>query len=241
MLYLSSRVNMQTQKIIEQLGYSDKEAKVYLASLSLGEAHVSDIANKLHMPHSTVQVVVDRLHKDGLMNFYVMRRYKYWVAEKPEVLLKNLQKKEALIKEALPKLSSLRNQGRSGQRRDKNYKKSIDAFQRFADASPQPVLITNSDSEIEYVNTSWQDVFGYTLDEVHGDNPRIFKSGKTPNSVYDLMHQALHKGAIFQSDEIVDICKDQTCVHVLTTIFPVKHGGRTFFIQILNVITKEAC
>lgn len=39
-------VHMQTQKIIEQLGYSSKEAKVYLVALSLGDCHVSDISKK---------------------------------------------------------------------------------------------------------------------------------------------------------------------------------------------------
>ena len=62
---------MQTQKIIEQLGYTQNEAKVYIAALSLGECHVSDIAGKLKLPPSSVGVIVERLHKDGLMNFYV--------------------------------------------------------------------------------------------------------------------------------------------------------------------------
>jgi len=37
---------MQYRKVIEQLGYSPKEAKVYMTALRLGEALVSDIAQK---------------------------------------------------------------------------------------------------------------------------------------------------------------------------------------------------
>ena len=103
---------MQNQKVIEQLGYSPKEAKVYLASLSLGEAHISDIADKAKIPRSTAQVIVDRLQKDGLMNFYVMRRYKYWVAEKPERLLDMLKQREAIIETALPKLVAIRQESK---------------------------------------------------------------------------------------------------------------------------------
>jgi len=54
---------MQNQKVLEQLGYSANEAKVYLTSLAMGEAHVSDIAEKAKIPRSTVQVIVERLLK----------------------------------------------------------------------------------------------------------------------------------------------------------------------------------
>ncbi|PIR86203.1 hypothetical protein COU14_00260 [Candidatus Kaiserbacteria bacterium CG10_big_fil_rev_8_21_14_0_10_44_10] len=231
--------DMQNQKVIEQLGYSPKQAKVYLASLSLGEAHISDIASKVKMPRSTVQVIVDELHKGGLMNFYVMRRYKYWVAEKPETLLENFQKREKMMKDALPKLTALRFEARKGNKYDKNYKKSIDTFRTIADASLQAVLITNSDAEIEYANTVWLKQFGYSLNEVRGENPRLFKSGKTPQSVYKKMWSALSRGTMFQSDEIVDKRKDGTHFNLLTTIFPVQHGNRTFYIQILDDITEK--
>lgn len=98
---------MQIQKVIEQLGFSAKEAKVYLAALHLGESHISDIAAKVNMPRSSVQMIVDTLHKEGLMNFYVMRRYKYWVAESPERLLANLKKREEIMREALPALLAI--------------------------------------------------------------------------------------------------------------------------------------
>src|SRR3989338_10849813 len=98
----------QLQKVIEELGYSPNEAKVYLAALVLGEAHVSDIAAKAKMPRTSVQVIVDNLHKDGLMNFYVQRRYKYWVAENPERLLANHKRREEAMRAALQELTAMR-------------------------------------------------------------------------------------------------------------------------------------
>lgn len=103
---------MRPQYVIEKLGYSHKEAKVYLAALSLGEAHVSDIAKQANLPRSTAQVIIDRLHQDGLINFYVMRRYKYWVAENPEKLLEIIKKQEVTVREALPKLTEIKQAGR---------------------------------------------------------------------------------------------------------------------------------
>ena len=99
---------MQTQKVIEGLGYTPNEAKVYLAMLGLGECHVSDIAGKLKMPPSSVQVVVDKLHKNGLVNFYVRKRYKYWVAENPTRLLARLRERQDEVQAILPQLERMR-------------------------------------------------------------------------------------------------------------------------------------
>lgn len=98
----------QAQKVLEQLGYTRDEAKVYLSSLELGESHVSDIARKLRRPLSSVQVIIDRLHKDGLLNFYVRKRYKYWVAEQPSRLIVRLQERMDSIKAVLPQLEQAR-------------------------------------------------------------------------------------------------------------------------------------
>jgi len=232
-------MRMQNQKVIEQLGYSSKEAKVYLASLRLGESHVTDIAAKVQMPLSSVQLILDKLHDGGLMNFYVMKRYKFWVATKPQQLLKDLQTREEHIEEAMPKLKALRSIDCDDRRLDKNHKESVAVFQMIADASPQSVLITNQDAEIEYVNDIWQKQFGYSPEEVLGQHTRMFQSGKTAPVVYERMWKELHANTLFQSDEIIDKRKDGTFFNLITTIFPVMHGNRTFYIQILDDITGK--
>src|SRR3989338_9953380 len=132
---------MQTQKIIEQLGYTAKEAKVYLAALGLGECHISDIAEQVKLPRTSVQVIVDKLHKEGLMNFYVMRRYKYWVAENPERLLTNLKKREEIMREAMPELVAIKKANWSKQSKAKGQNTAVEIFRMLADGSEQPVLI----------------------------------------------------------------------------------------------------
>ena len=228
---------MQIQKIIEQLGYTAKEAKVYLAALSLGECHISDIAEKVKMPRTSVQVIVDKLHKDGLMNFYVMRRYKYWVAENPERLLANLKRREETMREALPRLNALKKENRT--RKKVNVPQSLGLFHMLADTSSQPILIASENVEIEYVNSAWENQFGYSLAEVKGENPRMFQSGKTPGDVYKQMWASLKMEKMFQTDEIIDKRKDGTFFNLLTTIFPVRHNGLLFYIQILDDITEK--
>lgn len=224
---------MQNQKVIERLGYSPSEAKVYLATLALGEAHISDISEKVNIPRSTVQVIVERLHKDGLMNFYVMHRYKYWTAEKPEYLLEKIKEREQLIVEAIPSLSKLKEIGRK-HIKDKYSLDKLGPIRTVADIAAQAILITNSDVEIEYVNQAWEQLFDYTYEEVRGENPRLFKSSKTPTEVYKEMWRALRAGKLFQSDQIIDTKKDGTFIWLVTTIFQLKYGGRTFYIQVLE-------
>ncbi|MEK7461573.1 MAG: helix-turn-helix domain-containing protein [Patescibacteria group bacterium] len=99
---------MHIQRAIEQLGFKPNEAKVYLAALNLGECTVSDIAIKVKLPRTSIQSIVDKLHKNGLMNFYIKRRYHYWMAENPEKFLIKLKESEASIRAVLPELSAMR-------------------------------------------------------------------------------------------------------------------------------------
>lgn len=92
---------MQISKAIEQLGYKKNEVKVYLAALAIGECTVSEISAKVKMPRSTTQNVLDQLHKDGLMNFYIRKRYRYWAAEPPEKLIGMMKEKEETLTSSL--------------------------------------------------------------------------------------------------------------------------------------------
>lgn len=224
---------MQYQKIIEQLGYSRKEAKVYLASLRLGEAHISDIAYKVEMPRSTVQAIVDRLHEDGLMNFYVMRRYKYWVAANPKLLLKSLQRKEELIEEAIPALVEMRKLARQ-----KNYNKKplhpISQISISTNNAAQAMLVADKEGVIQFVNTEWEKLFGYTIDEVRGKETRMLSSGETPKEVYEELWYSVINRGLFQTDRVIDKKKDGTLFKMKTSIFSLEHGDQVYFVQVLE-------
>ena len=98
---------MKMQKLIQSLGYSENEAKVYLAALSMGESRVTDIALRLKMPRSSVHGIVESLRRVGLMDFYVQNKHRYWSSARPEKLLDELKVREQKLQEALPKLAAL--------------------------------------------------------------------------------------------------------------------------------------
>ena len=99
---------MHLRNVIEQLGYSPHEVTVYLAALELGGSTATEIAEKAHLPRTTAKLIIDSLHKRGLMNAYLQRRRKVWAAENPEKLLIDLHENEAALKLILPELQSLR-------------------------------------------------------------------------------------------------------------------------------------
>jgi len=60
--------------------------------------------------------------------------------------------------------------------------------------SPESVVITNLNAEIEYVNEAFVQNTGYNREEVMGKNPRILQSGKTPPETFDSLWDAMTHG-----------------------------------------------
>lgn len=226
---------MNTLKVIQDLGYTVKEAQVYLATLGLGEAHVTDIAERAGLPRTTVQATLEKLSGEGLVSSYVQRRYTYWVAEHPERLFARVEQRAEMMRTALPALVALKKAGRQRRPAKGEQEKNLGLLRVMADAVHQPVLVTNEQVEIQYVNSSWEAEMGYSLAEVRGENPRIFQSGKTPRETYERMWKALSAGRLFQTKEIVDRRKHRSSVTLTSTIFPVERSGSTYYIQIFDV------
>ena len=66
--------------------------------------------------------------------------------------------------------------------------------------NPYPVVITDTNAHIEYVNEAFTRSTGYTKQEARGVNPRILKSGKTPQSTYREMWQHLTNGQAWRGE-----------------------------------------
>ena len=65
---------------------------------------------------------------------------------------------------------------------------------RAVEQSPTSVVITDAEANIEYVNPRFSVLTGYTLDESLGENPRILKSGLTPEDTYTELWRTLEEG-----------------------------------------------
>src|SRR3989344_3431107 len=101
---------MHFQLILQQLGYTEHEAKLYLASLKMGESNIADLAEQLQWPRSTVKELLEHMHEKGLMHYYVKHNRRYWLAENPDKLLINLEERRVALKAILPNLQAMRSE-----------------------------------------------------------------------------------------------------------------------------------
>lgn len=66
--------------------------------------------------------------------------------------------------------------------------------------SPSAIIITNLDNKIEYANPASILSSGYSVDEMIGQSPRIMKSERTPDQVYDDMWRTLQAGETWRGE-----------------------------------------
>jgi len=71
---------------VQALGLTDKEAKVYVASLFLGPAPVQKIAEQAEVNRATAYVILDQLAELGLVSQSTEGKKTVFVAEGPEAL-----------------------------------------------------------------------------------------------------------------------------------------------------------
>jgi len=79
-------------KILEQIGLSSNEAKVYIALLKLGNAGVRDISDHAEVKRPTVYFCLDTLIKRGLVTQSVIRGKKQFSAADPDELMALIQR-----------------------------------------------------------------------------------------------------------------------------------------------------
>lgn len=111
---------------------------------------------------------------------------------------------------------------------------------RAVEQSPVSILITNLDGVIEYVNPKACEVSGYYPFELIGQNPRLFKSGKTTQAEYKEMYDTILKGEIWQN-EFQNVKKNGEHYWERATIGPVinESGVVTHFLAVKEDITEH--
>ncbi len=72
--------------------------------------------------------------------------------------------------------------------------KQLKLLSRSVEQSPVSIVVTDNNGVIEYVNSAFTKITGYTFADVKGKKPNIFKSGKHPQSVYEDLWRTILKG-----------------------------------------------
>jgi PAS domain S-box-containing protein len=122
-------------------------------------------------------------------------------------------------------------------------KRAEEAARKLSQAieySPATVVITNRDGVIEYVNPTFCEVTGYTLEEAIGQNPRILKSGVHAPEYYQAMWSVLTAGQHWHG-EFCNKKKNGELYWEYASISPIKneYGETTHYVGVKEDVTER--
>lgn len=106
--------------------------------------------------------------------------------------------------------------------------------------SPESIIVTNLNAEIEYVNDAFLMNTGYAREEVIGRNPRMLQSGKTDGQAYVALWEALTQGQVWRG-ELLNRRKDGSEYCEMAIMAPIRQadGSVTHYVAIKENITEK--
>lgn len=100
-------------KLLEPAGFTEKEAKVYLALLELGRGTVAEIAKKSGLKRPIIYVLLEGLIKRGYASELPDQKINSYQAIDPSVILNQLKTGVKNFSEMIPLLQTLGNRGQN--------------------------------------------------------------------------------------------------------------------------------
>lgn len=143
---------MQIDHLLSQLGFSQNEAKVYLAALESGQSAAQDIALKAGLPRTTVYSVLKKLVGRGFVGQTLVKGKMKFVADHPSKLISGIEDLKNNFSEALPQFEAIYNKN------DKKPKilfyEGREAMQKVYDDTlieePEEILEWNTDDYFKF-------------------------------------------------------------------------------------------
>lgn len=102
-------MNNRLLTILEEIGLSSFESKVYFAALNLGASTVQKISATSGVKRTTVYSVLTSLQSKGLINIDVKGFKKKYLAEDPTRLESILDQRKKIVQDALPEFLAMYN------------------------------------------------------------------------------------------------------------------------------------
>ena len=113
-IYLNTRSPLRVpmiKKVLQQIGLTDSEIKVYLGLLNIGESTRNSIVHESGIAGSKIYDILDKLQKKGLVSVYTQNKIKHFKATNPTQIKHYLEEKkdtlsllEKSAEEILPEL-----------------------------------------------------------------------------------------------------------------------------------------
>lgn len=117
---------------------------------------------------------------------------------------------------------------------------SLTMLSLAVEQSANSIVITDLQANIEYANAAFTKVTGYAFEEVKGSNPRILKSGKTPQATFQTMWATLCAGRTWRG-ELINLRKNGSEFTESAMISPVRgpDGNISNYLAVKEDITER--
>lgn len=151
---------MIDNQIFKELGFTEREIKVYLALLELGSITIGPISTKTGLQPSKIYETLNKLIEKGLVSYIVISKTKHFKAADPKQILSLIEERRRRFNDILEELESKQKFSESKQIAvvHEGYKAFKALFNRIAD-------------EIKPKESYWAFAFKY---EYHDETTSLF-------------------------------------------------------------------
>jgi len=163
----------------EQLGYSHEE----FAGLGLADIVADRTAEEIH-------AVTEQVKREGRLDFEGLHRTKHGENRIVRVTVQSTEINGRPLHHSVWRDVTERRRAQEQVRK----------LSRAVEQSPASIIITNPAGHIEYVNPKFTQMTGYSFEEVRGKNPRILKSGETPDEEYRRLWSTITRGGEWRGE-----------------------------------------
>ncbi len=139
---------MDYTKKLQSIGFSEHEAKVYLACLKLGLAKVSELSKEINVPRTSVYIYLNSLIEKGYIKKTKKQGVHCFTALEPKTIFNDAQEKIKNFGETVPELEKLI--------RLSSKKAKIEYFDTVEGMKRTYELLSKSKKHIAYVIESFE-------------------------------------------------------------------------------------
>lgn len=100
--YLENNILIMEPDVLEIIGFSRNEAKVYRALLEIGNGTGGDVSAKCGVNRSNTYDALDRLLQKGFVKYILNKKVKFFEPVNPKQLMMSLKEKETMLENEMP-------------------------------------------------------------------------------------------------------------------------------------------
>jgi HTH-type transcriptional regulator, sugar sensing transcriptional regulator len=195
-------------EILEEIGFSKGEVKVYFALIELGETTIGPISTKSGITPSKVYPIFEKLMKKGLVTYIIKSGTKHFQGAKPQRIIDYLEKRKKEIDEEKEEIKELIPQIEAKQKLSKEFQ-TAEVYQTFDG------IRTLYNDIIETLKETKEDFIAFTLGEEeykHRESEYFFQEYDGKRRMAGIKIRLL--GHISQKEFLKSVTKDDRNISV---------------------------